>query len=61
MATAGGAVHPDGHKAAAKAPSNACIINNLKQELVDKQQLCNRLKQENSSLRTREVMLSQTA
>jgi hypothetical protein len=61
MATADGIVPQNGERAAAKPPSKACLIKSLRQELQKKQQVSNRLKQENSSLRTREVMLKSDA
>jgi hypothetical protein len=48
-------------KGAAKPPAKACLLKKLRQEYEDMQQAYNRLKQENTSLRTREVMLLESA
>jgi hypothetical protein len=61
MDTADGTAPIQRDKGAAKPPSKACLIRSLKQEYLDMQHAYKRLKQENTSLRTREVMLLQSA
>lgn len=46
-----------GDRGSAKPPSKACVIKSLSQELEGKQQVYHKLKQENISLRIREVMM----
>jgi hypothetical protein len=45
-----------GDRGAAKKLSNTCVLKNLQQELKDKQQAYKNLEEENTLLRTREVI-----